>query len=142
MLLAAADLRKVPCLGYLSPGDMAVYDNSFLQGLQDEGCILPGEVKRYDDAFWQSLVKRGYFEGQRIRIEVRATGMDFERAPELAADLVRSNTDVIFAIPAILRRPLNELYVMQRRARLSCLGRNLTPLVRGSSTVWPSRVEI
>lgn len=104
VLVAAADPPKVPRLGYLSPGDIAVYDNSFLQGLQDEGYIVPGEVKLYDAAFWQTLVKRGYFEGQRIRIEVRATGMDFERAPELAADLVRSDVDIIFAIPAIFAK--------------------------------------
>lgn len=65
---------------------------------------MPGEIPRYDAAFWRSLVKRGYFAGRKIRIEVRATEGDFERAPELAAELVRLDVDVIFAVPAILAK--------------------------------------
>jgi putative ABC transport system substrate-binding protein len=92
---------KVARLGYLSPGDFPRYDNAFLQGLQEQGYILPGEIPRYDAASWQGLVKRGYFEGKKIRIEIRATAGHFERAPELAAELVGLNVDVIFAIPAL-----------------------------------------
>jgi putative ABC transport system substrate-binding protein len=93
---------KVPRLGYMSPGDVPQYDNAFLQGLQDQGYILPGEIPRYDAASWQGLLKQGYFEGRNIRIEVRATAGDFERAPELAAELVRLNVDLIFVVPALL----------------------------------------
>ena len=80
------------------------YDNAFLQVLQDQGYIVPGEIPRYDEAFWRSLVRRGYFAGQKIRIEVRATGGHFERAPELTAELVRLDVDVIFAVPAVLAK--------------------------------------
>ena len=104
LVFAAEQPLKLPRLGYISPGDMPRYDNAFLQGLQDEGYILPGEIPRYDAASWQGLVQRGYFEGQRIRIEIRATGGHFERAPELTADLVRLNVDVIFAIPAVFAK--------------------------------------
>src|SRR5262245_18617560 len=76
----AQQSAKVPRLGYISPGDVPPYDNAFLQGLQEQGYILPGEIPRYDDAFWRGLVKRGYFEGQRIRIDIRATGAQLERA--------------------------------------------------------------
>jgi ABC transporter substrate binding protein len=100
----AQESTKVPRLGYISPGDVPPYDNAFLQGLQDQGYIVPGEIPRYDDVFWRGLLKRGYFAGQKIRIEVRATNGDFERAPELTAELVRLNVDVIFAIPALLAK--------------------------------------
>ena len=103
----AADAQqsaKVPLLGYISPGDVPPYDNAFLQGLQDQGYIVPGEISRYDDAFWRGLLKRGYFAGRKIRIEVRATNGHFERAPELTAELVRLNVDVIFAIPALFAK--------------------------------------
>ena len=103
----AADAQqpaKVPRLGYISPGDMPAYDNGFLHGLQALGYILPGEIPRYDAASWQALVERGYFEGQRIRIEIRATGLHFERASELTAELVRLNVDIIFAIPAVFAK--------------------------------------
>src|SRR5262245_64374363 len=104
-LSAQAQLAaKIPRLGYISPGDIPRLDNAFLQGLQDQGYIVPGEIPRYDEVFWRSLVKRGYFAGQKIRIEVRATGGHFERAPELTAELVRLDVDVIFAIPAVLAK--------------------------------------
>ena len=103
-VFAAEQPVKLPRLGYISPGDVPRYDNAFLQGLQDQGYILPGEIPRYDAASWQGLVKRGYFEGQRIRIEIRATGGQFERAPELTAELVRLNVDAIFAIPALFAK--------------------------------------
>ncbi len=95
---------KIPRLGYLSPGDLPYYDNSVLQGLEDQGYIVPGEIPRYDAAFWRGLVQRGSFEGQKIRIEIRATDGHFERAPELAADLVRLNVDLIFAVPSLLAK--------------------------------------
>jgi ABC-type uncharacterized transport system substrate-binding protein len=89
---------RVPHLGYMSPGDIPRYDNAFLQGLQQQGYILPGEIPHYDDALWQGLVKRGFFEGRKIRIEIRTTAERYpERAPELAAELVRLNVDLIFA---------------------------------------------
>jgi ABC-type uncharacterized transport system substrate-binding protein len=101
---AAQQSEKVPLLGYISPGTVPRFDNAFLQGLQDQGYIVPGEIPHYDEAFWRGLLKRGYFAGQKIRIEVRATGEHFERAPQLTAELVSLNVDVIFAIPALLAK--------------------------------------
>ena len=72
--------------------------------MQDQGYIAPEEIPRYDEAFRRALLKCGYFAGQKIRIEVRATGGDFGRAPELTAELVRLNVDVIFAIPALFAK--------------------------------------
>jgi putative tryptophan/tyrosine transport system substrate-binding protein len=103
-LACNAQPLEVPRLGYLSPGDIPPYDNAFLQGLQEQGYILPGEIPRYDAASWQGLVKQRYFEGKKIRIDIRVTGQHFERAPELAAELVGLNVDVIYAVPALLAK--------------------------------------
>lgn len=99
---------KVLRIGYMSPGDVPPYDNAFLQGLQDQGYILPGEIPRYDAASWQGLLKQGYFEGKKIRIEIRATDGRFERAPELAAELVGLNVNVIYATPSLLVKAAQE----------------------------------
>jgi putative ABC transport system substrate-binding protein len=82
----------------MSPGDIPRYDNAFLQGLQEQGYILPGEVPHYDEPFWKGLIKRGSFEGKKIRIEIRATAEDFpKRVPALAEELVRLNVDLLFS---------------------------------------------
>jgi len=51
----------------------------------------------------QRLRDLGYVEGRDIRFEIRSANEDFERLPDLAADLVRSGVDLIVAVssPAI-----------------------------------------
>jgi len=96
-LSVAQDPQKAH-LGYLSPGDIPRYDNAFLQGLQDQGYILPGEILRYDEQLWRNLEKQGFFEGKKLRIDIRATIEHYpQHAPELAAELVRLNVDLIYA---------------------------------------------
>ncbi len=97
LLAGAQQQAKIPYLGYMSPGDIPRYDNAFLQVLQEHGYIVPGEIPRYDGASWRGLVKRGSFSGQKIRIAIRASAERYpERAPELAAELVRLNVDLLF----------------------------------------------
>jgi len=50
------------------------------------------------DPFADGLRALGWVEGQNVIIERRYTEGDVERAPELAADLVRLNVDVIVAV--------------------------------------------
>ena len=49
------------------------------------------------------LRELGYVEGRDLKLEIRAANEDFERLPDLAADLVRSGVDLIVAVssPAI-----------------------------------------
>jgi putative tryptophan/tyrosine transport system substrate-binding protein len=47
------------------------------------------------DAFRQGLREHGYIEGQNIAVEYRYAGGQVEQLPELAAELVRRNPDVI-----------------------------------------------
>ena len=125
---------KVPRLGYLSPGDVPYYDNAFLQGLQEQGYILPGEIPRYDAASWQGMLKQGYFKGKRIRIEIRATGQHFERAPELAAELVGLNVDVIYVIGALLVNTVQDAVEKANKPIPIVFGPEFDPVGKGLVT--------
>ena len=46
-------------------------------------------------AFRQGLRERGWIEGQNFALENRSADAKFEQVPELAADLVRRNVDII-----------------------------------------------
>jgi putative ABC transport system substrate-binding protein len=50
------------------------------------------------EAFWQELQKLGWIEGKNITVEYRFAEYDNKRLPELVADLVRLNVDVIVVV--------------------------------------------
>jgi putative ABC transport system substrate-binding protein len=68
--------RKVFRIGYLDPGVAA-------------GNVGPVE------AFRQELAKLGWIEGKNLKTESRFLEQRLDRAPEVAADLVRLNVDLI-----------------------------------------------
>jgi putative ABC transport system substrate-binding protein len=68
--------KKVPRIGYLSPSD-------------------PATESFRSDAIRLALRERGYIEGQNIATEYRYTQGKVDRAPELAAELVRLKVDII-----------------------------------------------
>jgi putative tryptophan/tyrosine transport system substrate-binding protein len=72
----AQQTGKVPRIGFL--------DNSTASGI---AVLL--------EAFRQELRKLGWIEGKNIAIEYRFSELKAERLPELAADLVRLNVDLI-----------------------------------------------
>lgn len=84
LFAAAQQSRKVPRIGCLLPGS-------------------PSTVGHLVEAFRQGLRELGYVEGQNIAIECRWAEGRVERLPDLAAELVRLNVDVIVtaATPAI-----------------------------------------
>jgi len=78
-LLANAQPRgRVPHIGVLSSASPS-----------ERGLFLAG--------FWHGLHELGWVEGQSIAIEWRWAEGQLERLPELAADLVRLNVDIIVA---------------------------------------------
>ena len=58
-----------------------------------------GEAPQILAAFRQGLKETGFVEGQNVAIEYRFAGNHNERLPELAADLVRRQVNVIAAPP-------------------------------------------
>jgi putative ABC transport system substrate-binding protein len=70
--------KKVPRIGYLSVFDLG------RESVRSEGIRL-------------ALRERGYIEGQNLAIEYRYAEGKFDRASELAAELVRLKVDIIVA---------------------------------------------
>jgi putative ABC transport system substrate-binding protein len=68
--------KKVPRIGYLSASD-------------------PARESARSEAIRQALRELGYIEGQNIAIEYRYSKGRVDRAPELAAELVRLKVDII-----------------------------------------------
>ena len=57
------------------------------------------ERTEYMAAFRQGLAEGGYVEGQNVAIEYRWAEGQYDRLPELAADLVRRRVSVIATLP-------------------------------------------
>jgi putative tryptophan/tyrosine transport system substrate-binding protein len=77
---AQQQLSSVPRIGYLSPGSAS-----------------PGPLNYYDE-FRRELRELGYVEGQNIVIDYRFADGRFDRLPQLAAELVRLNVEVIVSV--------------------------------------------
>ena len=66
--------------------------------------VAPGPTPR-TQSFLDGLRNLGYVEGKDFVMEYRRSGEQIERLPELAADLVRINVDVIVAATTIAALP-------------------------------------
>jgi putative ABC transport system substrate-binding protein len=77
----AQQTGKAPRIGVLAGATAATYAARF-------------------DSFRQGLRELGYVDGQNVAIEYRYADGKLERLPALAAELVRLNVDVIFAVAA------------------------------------------
>ena len=78
VIAQAQQPKKIPLIGYLSPSDPAS-DSTHAEGIR------------------LALRERGYIEGQNIATEYRYAEGKLDRAPELAAELVRLKVDIIVA---------------------------------------------
>jgi len=80
-LAASAQQPRLPVIGYLGGGS-------------------PDDDAFRAEAFRQGLKAVGYVEGQNLTIEYRWAEGQYDRFPNLAADLVRRRVDVIAALGA------------------------------------------
>jgi putative ABC transport system substrate-binding protein len=64
----------------------------FLSSTAEQG------YERFIEAFFRGLGEQGYAEGRNVSVEHRWADGDYDRLPALAADLIRSRSDVIVAI--------------------------------------------
>jgi|SRR6516165_10273598 len=83
----AQQVSSVPRIGYLSPGSAS-----------------SGPLNYYDE-FRRELRELGYVEGQNVVIDYRFADGKFDRLPQLAAELVQLNVDVIVSVVTQASRP-------------------------------------
>ena len=100
--------RKIPVLALAALLLALSFSAEAQQGVKVPhiGVLFPGSPATFEPrtkAFLQGLGELGYLEGKTIAIEWRWAEDKVERLPELAAELVRVNVDVIVAngTPAI-----------------------------------------
>ena len=87
--LAPCSLLLAPCSTVYAQQTSKVARIGFLDSSTASGMAV------LVDAFRQELSKLGWIEGKNITIEYRFAEQKLERAPELAADLVRLKVDLI-----------------------------------------------
>jgi putative ABC transport system substrate-binding protein len=75
----AQPMKKVPRIGYLA------------------AVSATADAPRLE-AFRQGLRELGYVEGQNVQVDYRHESADLQRLPELAAELVHLNVDVLVAV--------------------------------------------
>jgi putative tryptophan/tyrosine transport system substrate-binding protein len=69
-------------------------------GFLVSGSVHSSPARRTREAVRQGLRDFGYVEGQNITIEYRSADGNFDRLPELAAELIRLDVEVIIATPS------------------------------------------
>ena len=131
--------QKVPRIGYLSPQ-------------------TPGREAARAETIRSALRELGYVEGQNILIEYRYANGDRDRQPELAAELVRLNVDVILvtggepylrgamkatqAIPIVMTGPGPDPVEAGLVRSLARPGGNLTGVTYLSTELGGKRLEL
>jgi putative ABC transport system substrate-binding protein len=130
--------QKVPIVGFLNPTSPEVWR-------------VPLE------AFHEGLRRAGYVDGQNVKIEYRWARGDYDRLPELAAELVGRNVTVLYAaggdasslaakaatntIPIVVSASSDPV-ALGLVSSLSHPGGNITGVARLNIELVPKRIEL
>ena len=120
------------------------------------GWLAAFDVPAFRTAFVQGMQELGYVEGKDFVIDLRSAESNYERIPEVAAELVRLKVDVIVtamsaALP-ILRRTITTIPIVMvystdpvgngLAASLVRPGGNMTGLTSSSDDSSPKQLEL
>src|SRR5262245_425448 len=97
VLRAAHWLLIVLALGLLVPSAIAEAQPAKTARVGYLSGNPPSDTKDAVDAFRKKMAALGYVEGQSLALESRYAEGHYDRLPKLAAELVRTDVDVIFA---------------------------------------------
>jgi putative tryptophan/tyrosine transport system substrate-binding protein len=132
----AQQQRNVPRIGFLMSETLAAQADTI-------------------DAVRAGLLDHGYVDGKNIAIELRAADGDYDRLPELAAELARLKVDVIVAfgtkaVSAAVRATatipivdpsMGDPVALGLSSGLARPGKNVTGIVQFSAEIGAKRVE-
>jgi putative tryptophan/tyrosine transport system substrate-binding protein len=68
------------------------------------GMLWPGDVARWNNAFIEGLRENGFTDGVNATFHIRATGQKLDSGASLAKELVALNPDVLYVSPGILAK--------------------------------------
>ena len=137
VIAEAQQLKKVPRIGFLSPFSASAFANRV-------------------EGFRQGLRELGYEEGKNIVIEYRYSDGQFDRLPNLAAELVSDNVDLVVTHGDAAIRALKQvsktipivvgvtgdLVITGHAASLARPGGNITGFVDTSPDLSGKRLEL
>ncbi len=92
-------MRRRQFIGWVGGGAAALALPTHAQQAKTPklGILLAGKREPFSKLFWEGMREFGYIDGQNIQAEVRSAEGTLERLPDLAAELIRSNVDIIVA---------------------------------------------
>jgi putative ABC transport system substrate-binding protein len=93
--------RRAPCIALLAVTVLPLGVEAQQPGrVYRIGWLISGPPSE-SNAWTQSMAKLGWVVGQHVTLEVRSSYGHFERLPELAAELVRLDVDLIVTLGAL-----------------------------------------
>ena len=94
------------------------------------GVLWPGDVKQWNDGMFDTLRKHGFVDGVTVRIDVRNTYERFDLGPKLAEELVALNPAVIFVSPSAFAKDISRA-LKKARKKIPMVVASYDPVAEG-----------